>query len=477
MTQKILVLAANPKTTSPLRLDKEIREIDEGLRRSKNRAQFVLVQRLAVQTEDLRRACLDEEPYLVHFCGHGTGEEGILLEDGIGNPQLVKSEALANLFKLFSNQIECVILNACYSEVQTEAISQHIKYVIGMKEAIGDESAISFSTGFYDAIGAGKSIEEAFEFGKNAISFAHLPEELIPVIKKNGVHGFQQQHIEPLQPQTFEISKADHDSLSLPASEAISLEGDKDQSPANEMDITSVVDKFPLLSRRSVIFSIMSLLGAGSVGVYVHGSVVTSNTNTLPVVPENLLKLRELLQTRKWKEANLETLKVMVEALGRKGEKPLVKKEDLENFPCNLLQVIDQLWVTASNGRFGFSIQSKIYMECGGKFDGKHDRDIWKCFAKRVEWYVDGEWRDWYWFRVHLTNTHLDSAPVGYLPWWWISTSDVTRGESGSEMPLWCAGPQIMLCAPKYYWLDDQTGQVWLGWMAALVLRLSECKI
>jgi len=186
MIRKILILAANPKKTSPLRLDQEMREIDESLRRSRNREQFSLEKRLAVRTEDLRRSLLDEEPHFVHFCGHGTGDNGLVVENVVGEPQLIKAEALASLFKLFSSQIDCVILNACYSEVQAQAISQHIKYVVGMKQAIGDRAAIQFATGFYDAIGAGRGIEDAFEFGKNAIELQGIPEELTPVIKKNG---------------------------------------------------------------------------------------------------------------------------------------------------------------------------------------------------------------------------------------------------------------------------------------------------
>ena len=45
--KKILILAANPKGTTPLRLGEEVREIDEGLRRAKNRNQFSIQQRWA----------------------------------------------------------------------------------------------------------------------------------------------------------------------------------------------------------------------------------------------------------------------------------------------------------------------------------------------------------------------------------------------------------------------------------------------
>lgn len=78
--KKILILAANPKTTPRLRLDEEVREIDEGLRRSKYRDQFEIQSRWAVRMRDLRRALLDVEPQIVHFTGHGK-EDGLLVED------------------------------------------------------------------------------------------------------------------------------------------------------------------------------------------------------------------------------------------------------------------------------------------------------------------------------------------------------------------------------------------------------------
>jgi hypothetical protein len=84
---------------------------------------------------------LDYEPQIVHFSGHGGGEQGLALEDEAGQAQLVSADALARLFKLFEGKVECVLLNACYSEVQAEAICQHVNYVIGMNQAIGDKAA------------------------------------------------------------------------------------------------------------------------------------------------------------------------------------------------------------------------------------------------------------------------------------------------------------------------------------------------
>src|SRR5579864_9373245 len=130
-TNKILVLAANPRDLQPLRLDEEIRDIEAGLRAAKQRDRFTLVARLAVRAEDLRRAVLDVEPRIVHFCGHGVASSGVVLEDRDGRASPVRPEALAGLFGLFSSQVECVLLNLCYSEPQATAIARHIPYVIG----------------------------------------------------------------------------------------------------------------------------------------------------------------------------------------------------------------------------------------------------------------------------------------------------------------------------------------------------------
>lgn len=180
----ILVLSSSPTNEARLRLDKEVREIDEGLRRSQHRDKFTLQQRWAIRPDDLRRALLDFNPEIVHFCGHGSGDDGLVLQDDAGKAQLVPTEALANLFKRFATRgLECVVLNACYSEIQANAIAQHIDYVVGMNSKIADDAAIKFAVGFYDELGAGWSYEDAYNGGCDAIALQGIPEEHTPVFK------------------------------------------------------------------------------------------------------------------------------------------------------------------------------------------------------------------------------------------------------------------------------------------------------
>ncbi|MGD1698842.1 CHAT domain-containing protein [Dapis sp. BLCC M229] len=179
----ILILAANPKNTAPLRLDQEIREIDEGLHRANKRDKFQLQQKWAVRVRDFYRAILDYQPHIVHFCGHGAGQDGIVLEDDTGQMVLVQTDALASMFKLFAKKsVECVLLNACYSEVQAEAISQYVNYVIGMNKAVGDNAAVAFAVAFYDALAADYEVEEAYELGCSQM-MSYL-EDKTPILKK-----------------------------------------------------------------------------------------------------------------------------------------------------------------------------------------------------------------------------------------------------------------------------------------------------
>jgi hypothetical protein len=178
--QTILFLAANPKGTPPWRLDQELRDIGEGLQRAQKRDQFKLEQRMAVRHHDIQRAMLDLSPQIVHFSGHGAGESGLVFEDEIGNAKMVDGDALAALFELFADKLNCVVLNGCYSEIQAQAIAQYIPCVIGMNKAIGDEAAIAFAVGFYDALGAGRDVKFAFKLGCASIRLEGIPEYPIP---------------------------------------------------------------------------------------------------------------------------------------------------------------------------------------------------------------------------------------------------------------------------------------------------------
>lgn len=180
--RKILVLAANPEGTSKLNLGVEVRGIQRSLQLAQERDRFSFVSEWAVRTQDLMQLLVTHQPHIVHFLGHGSGEKGLVLEDSGGRSQQVPTKALAKLFQQVSS-VECVLLNACYSDVQAKAMSQFVPCVIGMNRPIGDPAAISFSQGFYTSLGSGGSYEAAYEMGRTAIELEGIAEGETPVLR------------------------------------------------------------------------------------------------------------------------------------------------------------------------------------------------------------------------------------------------------------------------------------------------------
>jgi len=177
---KILFLTADPSDVTRLRLGQEVRDIRERLQLSKHRDKFLLETRESVRPGDITQAILDVDPQVVHFSGHGISTGELCFENILGESQPIAPNALKSLFELVSDQVDCVILNACYSKIQAEAIAEHIAFVIGMKQAIGDKAAIAFSTGFYKALGAGRSFQDAYRFACVEIQLQGIPEHLTP---------------------------------------------------------------------------------------------------------------------------------------------------------------------------------------------------------------------------------------------------------------------------------------------------------
>ena len=212
--KKILILTANPTNTKPLRVSEEVREIKSAWERSLNREQFEISIGEAVRPQEFRRTLLDHKPDIVHFSGHGGGEQGLALMADNGEAILVKVAPLAKLFKALQEIffIDCVFLNACYSDVQAEGIYPYVNYVVGMNQKIGDEAAKQFAIGFYDTLFAGQSIKSAFDLGCNAIEMENIPEHLTPVLrtkdattKKAIIQGVPESKSEPIQPKDINI--------------------------------------------------------------------------------------------------------------------------------------------------------------------------------------------------------------------------------------------------------------------------------
>ena len=132
------------------------------------------------------------------------------------------------------------------------------------------------------------------------------------------------------------------------------------------------------------------------------------NIELKPSKGVNYHQLEQLLKAGQWKEADEETAKKMCEVARRTKERYL-RPKDIDNFPCEDLRTIDQLWVKYSNGRFGFSVQKRIYQSLGGT--RSYDEKVWDAFGDQVGWRVRGSC----WLYSDDLKFNL-TAPVGHLP-------------------------------------------------------------
>lgn len=101
-------------------------------------------------------------------------------------------------------------------------------------------------------------------------------------------------------------------------------------------------------------------------------------------------RLQKILseKERDWQSnADDETVSVLIKAAGRFERKPLQEAEII-NIPCKDLRTINDIWLKNSDGRFGFSVQNKIWRDITGS-----NNPSWKTrteFGSKVGWF-DGE--------------------------------------------------------------------------------------
>jgi hypothetical protein len=333
------------------------------LRRSRTREKLTLQQRWAVRPDVLRRALLDFNPQILHFCGHGSGENGLVLENDTGEAKLVSTEALANLLKRFADRgLECVVLNACYSEVQANAIIEHIDYVIGMNSSISDRAAIKFVQGFYDELGAGWSYEDAFQGGCDAIALEGIQQEHIPILKRKSQFKKPSSFNEP-NPKTSQTSR------------------NRSRSQ------------------------------------------------------ESCEQLSALLDQKNWKEADMETMQILLRIADTNVKRGKLKRttvgwlkeEDVEKIPIESLEKINNLWLAASDGKFGYSVQKQIWLDIAqvesiDNLSGNYPV-LFGDFADRVGWKVDG-----YGLSSYDRFDFSLNAPYGHLPTFWFPCSSPNLG-------------------------------------------------
>ncbi|PLZ37123.1 transcriptional regulator, partial [Fischerella thermalis WC542] len=136
-------------------------------------------------------------------------------------------------------------------------------------------------------------------------------------------------------------------------------------------------------------------------------NIQDKNLNLCSTLEINYQPLKDLLAASKWKQADRETLTLLLKAADREKEGWL-NIQSINQLPCIDLCTIDQLWLKYSNERFGLSVQKGIWESVGAQ--GDNDYEIWCKFCDHVGWRVNNNWL----FYSDLTFT--SDAPQGHFP-------------------------------------------------------------
>jgi Effector-associated domain 11 len=159
----ILFIAANPSGKNETNSTLERQTLTDAHNQSSLREQYMVIDHFASNISDLLRLLKKHKPSIVHLCMHGA-KDGMYFENADGSVDLVAAEVLASFFELLNmreKSIKCVILNACNSDSQAEAVNQYVDYTVGMKGAIPPAVGIEYTKGFYESFLEDEDYESA----------------------------------------------------------------------------------------------------------------------------------------------------------------------------------------------------------------------------------------------------------------------------------------------------------------------------
>lgn len=178
----VLYLTANPDEENSLRVDAEVRQVQDAVRGSSYRDNINLEYRPAADLKSLIDGLNDHHPRIVHFSGHGY-EGGIAVDNPKVQRRPVKTvsfELLAKALSATDTPPDVIVLNACKSAGARKAFLPPAKAIVVMRDLIGDLAATAFATNFYAGIAAGQSVKSAFAQGKVAVEVVSLNEADTP---------------------------------------------------------------------------------------------------------------------------------------------------------------------------------------------------------------------------------------------------------------------------------------------------------
>jgi len=178
----VLFFASNPRDQVQLSLDEEVRSIKEMITKSRHRDVIKFESCWAVRPGDILQYINQYQPTIVHFSGHGSNEDDLVLMDNKSNTKLISMDSIVQAMSVANENLRLVFFNTCHSNNQAHNVTEYIECAIGMNTSITDEAAQVFSAQFYSSIGFGLSVDQSFNQAKAALMLEGIKEESTPAL-------------------------------------------------------------------------------------------------------------------------------------------------------------------------------------------------------------------------------------------------------------------------------------------------------
>lgn len=189
MRNVILVLSANPETTTRLAIDREVSAIMGALQATPAGNSVDVCYGAAVGVDEIIGHCERHQPQIIHFVGHGTAG-GLVVEGRHGETHTVPAAALARLIASAARSVDLVVLNACFTDEHAAAIAEGVGCAIGMRSTLEDSAAIELARAFYRKLGLGGSVAEALDQAQAALAAWELSDDAAPrCVTRAGVNA------------------------------------------------------------------------------------------------------------------------------------------------------------------------------------------------------------------------------------------------------------------------------------------------
>jgi len=180
---RVLYLTSNPDSNAYLRVDVEVRDVRQAIRKATHRDLVEMDHRPAATPEDLLDGMNEQRPHVIHFAGHGGGYS-LLFDDAADNPsgRSVSFDILARALTATDAPPNVLVLNACDTLEGAEVLLDSVPVIIAMAAEISDLAASAFAARFYSAIASAQSVQSAANQGAVAVDLLELSDGWKPAL-------------------------------------------------------------------------------------------------------------------------------------------------------------------------------------------------------------------------------------------------------------------------------------------------------